>query len=78
MAVKGGKGRAAVGGGRAGSDLFSRMLGFVEKAGNTLPHPATIFLVLTAKADEVECPQFFGPQYQDYMKKTKMFLPFLF
>ena len=46
--------------------------------GGILVFIATIFLVLTAKADEVECTQFFGPQYQDYMKKTKMFLPFLF
>lgn len=46
--------------------------------GGILIAAATVFLVLTAKADEVECTQFFGPQYQDYMKKTKMFLPFLF
>jgi protein-S-isoprenylcysteine O-methyltransferase Ste14 len=38
----------------------------------------TIFLVLTAKADEAECIRFFGSQYQDYMKKTRMFIPFLF
>jgi protein-S-isoprenylcysteine O-methyltransferase Ste14 len=38
----------------------------------------TIFLVLTAKADEAECIQFFGDEYRDYMKKTKMFIPFLF
>jgi protein-S-isoprenylcysteine O-methyltransferase Ste14 len=46
--------------------------------GGILVIAATIFLVLTAKADEVECTHFFGTQYQDYMKKTKMFLPFLF
>jgi protein-S-isoprenylcysteine O-methyltransferase Ste14 len=39
---------------------------------------ATVFLLLTAKADETECTKFFGPAYQDYMKKTKMFIPFLF
>jgi len=39
---------------------------------------ATLFLIATAKADETECIQFFGIQYQDYMKKTKMFIPFLF
>jgi protein-S-isoprenylcysteine O-methyltransferase Ste14 len=38
---------------------------------------ATVFLVLTAKADEAECTKFFGPAYQDYMKKTRMFIPFL-
>jgi protein-S-isoprenylcysteine O-methyltransferase Ste14 len=39
---------------------------------------ATVFLILTAKADEAECTKFFGLQYQDYMKKTRMFIPFLF
>jgi protein-S-isoprenylcysteine O-methyltransferase Ste14 len=39
---------------------------------------ATIFLILTAKADETECTKFFGPAYQDYMSKTRMFIPFLF
>jgi protein-S-isoprenylcysteine O-methyltransferase Ste14 len=39
---------------------------------------ATLFLILTAKADEAECTKFFGLQYQDYMKKTRMFIPFLF
>jgi protein-S-isoprenylcysteine O-methyltransferase Ste14 len=39
---------------------------------------ATIFLVATAKADESECTQFFGTEYQDYMKQTKRFIPFLF
>lgn len=46
--------------------------------GGLLVAVATIYLVLTAKADEVECTKFFGPQYQEYMKKTKRFLPFLF
>lgn len=39
---------------------------------------ATLFLVLTARADEMECIRFFGTQYLDYRKRTKMFLPFLF
>jgi protein-S-isoprenylcysteine O-methyltransferase Ste14 len=39
---------------------------------------ATIFLVFTARADETECTQFFGAEYQDYMKHTKRFIPFLF
>jgi protein-S-isoprenylcysteine O-methyltransferase Ste14 len=43
-----------------------------------LPGLATLFLVLTAKADERECIQFFGSQYLDYRKRTKMFLPYLF
>jgi protein-S-isoprenylcysteine O-methyltransferase Ste14 len=39
---------------------------------------ATLFLLVTAKADEAECVRFFGPQYQAYMKHTKMFVPYLF
>lgn len=38
----------------------------------------TIFLVFTARAEEAECIRFFGPIYQDYMQKTKMFIPYLF
>ena len=37
-----------------------------------------LFLVLTPKADETECIQFFGDQYQKYMKQTKMFIPYIF
>jgi protein-S-isoprenylcysteine O-methyltransferase Ste14 len=39
---------------------------------------ATGFLVATARADEAECIRFFGPSYEQYMKRTKMFIPFLF
>lgn len=38
---------------------------------------ATIFLVLTAKADEAECIRFFGSAYSEYMKRTRMFIPFV-
>lgn len=39
---------------------------------------ATAFLVATARADEQECMRFFGTQYQEYMRKTRRFIPFLF
>ncbi len=39
---------------------------------------ATGLLILTARADEVECARFFGDPYRAYMKKTTRFLPFLF
>jgi protein-S-isoprenylcysteine O-methyltransferase Ste14 len=39
---------------------------------------AAVFLIFTAKADEAECIQFFGTEYQNYMKHTKRFIPFLF
>jgi protein-S-isoprenylcysteine O-methyltransferase Ste14 len=44
----------------------------------TLAVTATVFLIFTAKADEAECIRFFGNQYQDYMKRSKMFIPYIF
>jgi protein-S-isoprenylcysteine O-methyltransferase Ste14 len=38
---------------------------------------ATIFLVLTAKVEEAENIVFFGSEYGEYMRKTKMFVPFV-
>jgi len=39
---------------------------------------ATFFLTMTAKVEEGENISFFGDVYRDYMKETKMFVPFLF
>jgi protein-S-isoprenylcysteine O-methyltransferase Ste14 len=39
---------------------------------------ATLFLVATARIEEAEDVRFFGAAYQEYMKQTKMFIPFLF
>jgi protein-S-isoprenylcysteine O-methyltransferase Ste14 len=39
---------------------------------------ATIFLYFTSKLDEKECINYFGEKYGDYMRRTKMFIPFLF
>jgi protein-S-isoprenylcysteine O-methyltransferase Ste14 len=39
---------------------------------------ATMFLLATAWADERECTQFFGAQYQEYKQKTRRFIPYLF
>ncbi|KAF0108239.1 MAG: phospholipid methyltransferase domain-containing protein [Anaerolineaceae bacterium] len=47
-------------------------------SGGGLVAAATLFLFLTARADEAECVKFFGTAYEDYMKKTKRFIPFLF
>ena len=46
--------------------------------GGVLVLVACAFLLLTAKADEAECTKFFGPQYQEYMKTTRMFIPYIF
>jgi len=39
---------------------------------------ATFFLIMTSKADEHECLQIFGREYQDYMKTTKRFIPLIY
>ncbi len=46
--------------------------------GALLAIAATIFLILTSKADEAECLRTFGRQYQDYMKTTKRFIPLIY
>lgn len=46
--------------------------------GTALVLTATFFLIATAKADESECTRFFGVPYQEYMKQTKMFVPYIF
>jgi len=46
--------------------------------GGAIALVAATFLFATAIADERECIQFFGSDYQDYMRKTKRFIPFLF
>ena len=38
---------------------------------------STIFLYITALLDEKECLQYFGNKYNEYMKRSKMFVPFL-
>jgi protein-S-isoprenylcysteine O-methyltransferase Ste14 len=45
--------------------------------GTLLAVATTLLLIATAKADEKECSQFFGPPYLEYMRKTKMFIPYL-
>ena len=38
----------------------------------------TILLIITARKEEIENIQYFGEKYQEYMKRTKMFVPFIF
>jgi protein-S-isoprenylcysteine O-methyltransferase Ste14 len=38
----------------------------------------TLFAVMSAKREESENASYFGDEYRDYMKRTKMFIPFLF
>jgi protein-S-isoprenylcysteine O-methyltransferase Ste14 len=39
---------------------------------------SSIFLYITARMDEKECLAYFGEKYREYMKKSKMFVPYLF
>jgi protein-S-isoprenylcysteine O-methyltransferase Ste14 len=39
---------------------------------------STVFLFLTAWVEEKENITYFGAKYKDYMKHTKMFIPFVF
>jgi protein-S-isoprenylcysteine O-methyltransferase Ste14 len=39
---------------------------------------ATAFLVATAKIEEAEDIQYFGAAYREYMKHSRMFIPFVF
>ena len=46
--------------------------------GGALALAATGFLVLTARSEERENSRYFGAQYGEYMKRTKMFVPKVF
>jgi protein-S-isoprenylcysteine O-methyltransferase Ste14 len=46
--------------------------------GGGLALAATLFLIGTARAEEAEDVRFFGPAYQEYVKQTRMFIPYLF
>ena len=49
----------------------------LDQTGITLTLLAMLFLNATAKAEEAECTRAFGNEYQNYMKRTKMFIPFI-
>lgn len=44
----------------------------------SLAAAAVLFVVLTAMVEEKENIKFFGTDYEDYMKRTKMFIPCIF
>ncbi len=46
--------------------------------GGFLALAATACLVATARAEEAENIRFFGPAYQAYKEKTKMFVPYVY
>lgn len=64
------------------SSLFLLAWGIFFKSpsaiGMALAAAATLFLIATARADETECIRFFGAPYREYMRRTRMFVPYLF
>jgi protein-S-isoprenylcysteine O-methyltransferase Ste14 len=46
--------------------------------GGLLALAATLLLVATARVEEAEDARFFGPAYEEYKRRTKMFIPYLF
>ncbi len=55
--------------------IFFKNIRFI---GVVLAILTTILLLVTAKMEEVENIQFFGEKYREYMKQTRMFVPFIF
>lgn len=51
---------------------------FPSWPGGVLAALATVFLAIMARIEEGENLRYFGQPYRDYMKRTKMFVPFLF
>ena len=45
--------------------------------GGLIASLATLFLITTAKIEEAEDIRFFGKAYEEYMKRTRMLVPFL-
>ena len=57
---------------------WGAFLKHITIAGGISAIVATAALVVTAKMDERECFDIFGPAYAAYMKQSKMFIPYLF
>jgi len=55
--------------------VFFKLPGWVAFA---LAVIATFFLTVTAKIEETENIRFWGEAYREYMKETRMFIPYLF
>ena len=49
-----------------------------DLTGLLLAPTASLFLIVTASIEEQENIRYFGQAYQEYMKRTRKFIPFLF
>jgi protein-S-isoprenylcysteine O-methyltransferase Ste14 len=64
-----------------GSLLFlalGAMFKYVSIVTVLLAVSASIFVIFTARTEEKENIKFFGPEYENYIKETRMFIPFVF
>ncbi len=57
---------------------WGTFLKWISWPGLLLVATATVFLLLTARAEEVENRKFFGSAYDEYQKHTRMFIPYFF
>jgi protein-S-isoprenylcysteine O-methyltransferase Ste14 len=57
---------------------WGAFLKYLSWPGLLLAFFVSFCLFFTAKNDESECLQYFGKTYEEYMKGTKRFVPFLF
>ena len=46
-------------------------------AGGCIASVATLFLYITGKIEEIENLKFFGESYREYIRQSKMFIPFI-
>jgi protein-S-isoprenylcysteine O-methyltransferase Ste14 len=58
--------------------VFGAMFKYISNLTVSLAVVTLIFIIFTAKTEEKENIIFFGTDYEDYMQKTKMFIPFVF
>jgi len=49
-----------------------------SRLGGLLVLAATLFLWITARVEETENVRFFGEDYREYKRRTRMFIPYLF
>ena len=64
-----------------GSLLFldlGAMLKNISVTTVSIAFAAVLFVVLTARVEEKENIKYFGQDYKNYMKRSKMFIPFVF
>ena len=55
--------------------IFFKNISFI---GTVLAILTTLLLLITAKKEEIENLRFFGEKYREYMKLTRMFIPYIF